>query len=133
MSGDTVTGLALQFTEDNKHCYAYSGKIPVNDTETTLLEFETLSSYIIANIQLEYFDAASDNMKYLVKINNVDVCVGIITGRTENWYNDLQVILPKYSRVKITGINNNATGTRSIGATLTGKVGMPQRVGNLDE
>jgi hypothetical protein len=133
MSGQTVTGEALQFTDDNKYAYAYSGKIAVNDTETTLLEFETNSSYIVANIQLEYFDAASDNMKYLVKINNVDVCVGIITGRTENWYNDLQIILPPNASILITGINNNATGTRSIGATLTGEVGMAPRVGNLVE
>jgi len=133
MSGQTVTGEALQFTDDNKYAYAYSGKIAVNDTETTLLEFETNSSYIVANIQLEYFDAASDNMKYLVKINNVEVCVGIITGRTENWYNDLQIILPPNARILVTGINNNATGTRSIGATLTGKIGMAPRVGNLVE
>jgi len=133
MSGQTVTGETLQFTDDNKYAYAYSGKIAVNDTETTLLEFETNSSYIVANIQLEYFDAASDNMKYLVKINNVEVCVGIITGRTENWYNDLQIILPPNARILVTGINNNATGTRSIGATLTGKIGMAPRVCNLVE
>ena len=130
MSSDTITGLALQFTDDNKHCYAYSGKIPVDGNETTLLEFETLSSYIIANIQLEYYDASGDNMKYLVTINDVEVSVAILTGRTENWYNDMQIILPKYSRIKITGKNNSGAGIRSIGVTLTGKVGMPQRVGN---
>ena len=83
MSGQTVTGEALQFTDADKYAYAYSGKIAVNDTETTLLEFETNSSYIVADIQLEYFDAASDNMKYFVKINHVDVRVGSITGGTE--------------------------------------------------
>ena len=48
MSGQTVTGLGLQFTDDNKHAYAYSGDVVVSASNTTMLEFSTNSEYLEA-------------------------------------------------------------------------------------
>ena len=39
MSGETVTSNALQFTNDNKKAYAYSGTVGVNNTDVKLLSF----------------------------------------------------------------------------------------------
>ena len=41
MSGSTVISNALQFTNDNKHAYAFSGIVDVNNTETQLLLLNT--------------------------------------------------------------------------------------------
>ena len=41
MSGDTVTGQAIQFTNDNKHADGYSGVIDIENTSATYLLLDT--------------------------------------------------------------------------------------------
>ena len=75
----------------------------------------------MANIQMEYFDDSSDDMKFIVNINSEEICAGILTGKTENWYNDFQVILPPYADVTVTCINNSSSASRGVGVSLTGR------------
>ncbi len=49
-SQPVVTPNALNFTPDNKHCYAYSGDIPASTSPTQVLEFNTNTEYVMANI-----------------------------------------------------------------------------------
>jgi len=113
------TGSGINYV--GNHAYAYSGNVSVDDAIKTLLQFNTQNNYVMANIQMEYFDASSDNIKFVVKINDEEVCVGIITSRTDNWYNDLQVLIPPYSDVVVTGLNNSSSSARGVGVTLTGR------------
>ncbi len=133
MSGDTVTGRALQFTNDNKHAYAYSGLISVGTTRLSLLEFETNSSYIVAKIQPTYFTAGtSENIFFEIYINNIVLYNVEITGSTVGTpFEEVEIIIPPNVTFKIEAYV--ASGTRDLGCVLTGKVGMAQRVGNLDE
>ena len=52
MSGSTVISSALQFTNDNKHAYAFSGIVDVNNTETQLLLLNTQSEYLLTELQV---------------------------------------------------------------------------------
>ena len=62
MSSETVSGNALQFTNDNKRCFAYSGVNDlVDNTETTLLEFETLESDLNGTVQFNMVQDTADN------------------------------------------------------------------------
>ena len=133
MSGDTVTGRALQFTNDNKHAYAYSGLIAVTTSRTKLLEFETNSSYILAKFQPTYFTLGTgEDVYFEVSINDTLIYNVEITSSTSNTpYDEIEIIIPPNVTFKIEAFT--ASGTRNLGAILTGKVGMPQRVGNLNE
>ena len=79
MSSETVSGNALQFTNDNKRCFAYSGVNDlVDNTETTLLEFETLESDLNGTVQFNMVQDTADDMFYRIRINDV-VVMGYLT------------------------------------------------------
>jgi|TARA_R110000823_G_scaffold209147_1_gene339397 hypothetical protein len=135
-SNDTVTGNSLQFTNDNKRCFAYSGvNAFVDNTETTLLEFETLDSDLDGTVQFNMVQDTADDMFYRIRINDIVVMgyltIGAQQGTDAN--NVIPIIFPPYSRIKLTAQNASTTGTRSNICAFVGKVGIPQRVGNLDE
>lgn len=128
----TVTGSALQFTNDNKHAYAYSGVKSVDDNETTLLEVSTNSEYINAHIQFNYVASANQDFTYKIYFNDVivqqyNVGNSVIYTSPDNF---LYVVIPPFTDVKLTAQNiSDSTQLNQI-VSLTGKVGMPQRVGN---
>ena len=69
MSGQTVKGNALQFTNDNKHCYAYSGIIGVSNSEKTMLLFNTNSEYLKVLSQPFNSTASNDDLTWKIYFN----------------------------------------------------------------
>jgi len=134
MSGQTVTGLGLQFTNDNKHAYAYSGFITATaaNTEYTMLEFTTNSEYI--NGFLDFCKQnlnQNDNDTMLVYFNDIQVYqVEHEASETISVF-ESRFLIPPFTKVTIT-VQSTGIG-QILACKLTGKVGMPQRVGNLDE
>ena len=138
MSGDTVSGNALQFTNDNKHAYGYSGNIIINNTTSTLLTFTTQSEYLDALIYWYGRIAhvgGSKIIQQLVEFNGINVFDNSrLTGTGNPWqdFDPTPFIIPPFTLVTIKLANDNA-GDIIYGANLIAKVGMAQRVGNLDE
>jgi len=131
MSGDTVTGEALQFTNDNKKCYAYSGLLAGSTSSIiTYLQFNTNSEYIRATIQN---GSTNETTRKTVYIYFNDII--IVRNDIDNAYafpNTYEIIIPPFTNVKI-ALQLGADDGMSSWFTLVGKVGMPQRVGNLDD
>ena len=130
MSGQTLTGNALQFTDDNKHAYVFSGQIGLTNTINDLLSFTTNSEYLNSKIQVTNGSGAGDDFIYEIKFNGVVVC---------NWYYNsvdtppeqpFSLIIPPFTLVEITGDNLGGATARNHTAWLTAKVGMAPRVGN---
>tara|TARA_Y100000296_G_C4971168_1_gene155960 strand:- start:52 stop:468 length:417 start_codon:yes stop_codon:yes gene_type:complete len=114
----------LQFTPDNKHCFAYTGSKSVDNNITTMLEFTTASEYIIGRYRTVYFaDNLGQNFTYDLLLNNVQI--DQIT-RNDNFsdekYSDFVFIIPPFTTVKFTGQNVSDTSTKNIGIVFTGKV-----------
>ncbi len=136
MSGDTVTGEGLQFTNDNKHVYANSGTIAVSGSDTTMLQFETTSSYIVGQLNFTgvWADLGSAAVFMTLLINDTIIFQNKVASASVR---DVEgtpypILLPPNSRIKIQ--MSQASGSdRNYQAMIIGKVGMPQRVGNLDE
>ena len=135
MSGQTVTGLGLQFTNDNKRCYAYSGDVSVSGALTTMLILETNSEYL--KIQIEYFGTLSQigqsQIRNNVTFNGIDIIDNYydasLDGGFNGWDFPTQLIVPPFTRVVIT--LSQATGVnKTMQAIVIGKVGMAPRVGN---
>jgi len=130
MSGQTVTGLGLQFTDDNKLCYAYSGTKDSSGSATNYLDFTTNSEYIDAKIQPVYFAQGTNNVSWLIKFNGVSISYAEVTsGRDYTPFQELLLIIPPFTHVEVE-VDNLSGGTEAVGVVLVGKVGMPPRVGN---
>ena len=137
MSGDTVTSSnGLQFTNDNKFAYLYSGVKGINNTVGTLFEFNTNSEYLECNISFFTNNISNDDFQYLIMFNDIQV-VAFLQPQTyqsnAGGYVPIQLIIPPFTRVKATLQNKTDSSTLDFSAVITAKVGMAQRVGNLDE
>jgi len=135
MSGDTVKGNALQFTNDNKHAYVYTGSVNVGPgTTQKILEFNTNSEYIMADLQFTIFAKnQSDNSTFILSMNDIELYYNETEDTESSGFDaPLKLIIPPFSKITVTAA---ITGSGNIGhgALLTGKVGMAQRVGNLDD
>ena len=139
MSGDTVSGNALQFTNDNKHCYAFSGNIEAKTASQTALSFVTYSEYLIGEFTFNGFIQV-DNVSIrqgaiTIKLNDVIVANQITGDANEDMSGSIiqKIIIPPFSRVICEVIASSGDSDNFGTVIFTGKVGMAPRVGNLDE
>jgi len=132
MSSETVvTRNAIQFTNDNKFAYAYSGIVGVDSTEETLIEFDTNSEYLDSKILMFNESGSGDDFRYKVKLNDI-VVVSMYANSGNDFLLDTPIIMiiPPFTNVKITADNISSGTNRNHTANFYGKVGMAQRVGN---
>ena len=136
MSGDTTIGNALQFTNDNKHAYAYSGSklnsSGVGDADQQLLLFNTNSEYLKAKFQFTTTQSSGHDYYADIFFNDIDI-VQIKEDSTdvEGFPIMIRLIIPPFTVVKVM-VGQNSAGYYNQ-CNMVAKVGMPQRVGNLDE
>ena len=138
MSGQTVTSKGLQFTNDNKSAYAFSGSIDVDSTAggITLLEFNTNSEYIDqAKFTISNYSGSGDDIRYEIFFNDIIVFGGYYGSSSNNNIiaNPVYMTIPPFTTVKISAVNLSSGVGRVHSANVCGTVGMPQRVGNLDD
>ena len=134
MSGQTVSGNALQFTNDNKKAYAFSGVLGVDATEANLLEFNTNSEYLNAKVQIYNESGSADDFRYKIKYNDITIVATYSnSGSTGLRDTPFYVIIPPFTNVKVTADNISANTNRNHTAVVTATVGMAPRVGNLVE
>jgi len=133
MTSQTVTGPGLQFTDDNKYCWAYSGEINVSNSSITALNFTTNSEYIRARFQLSSDSGSSDNIRSIIYFNDIQVYSALYTeDNLKPWSDllDLHLIIPPFTTVLFTLINTTAINARPHFAQMVGTLGMAPRVGN---
>ncbi len=104
------------------HCYAYSGRITVTTSATTLLDFSVGKEYILADIQPTYFTAdTGENVFYEIYINGSEVYASEIGSTTATTpYQDIKILIPPLSRFEVKGYA--ASADRILGVTLTGRL-----------
>ena len=115
MSGDPVlTRNAILFTPDNKHAYAMSGIVGVNATEKTLIEFNTYSEYLKAEVLLYNESGSGDDFRYKVKFNDI-VVVSTYSNSGNDFLLDtpIRIIIPPFTNIKITADNISADTNRN--------------------
>ena len=122
-SGGTAgTGKGLNYIAD--HGYAFSGSIAIDNTETTLLLFDTGPSTLVGHIQFNIVQDTPDDYFYRVNINDELVTgylsIGAQQGTDAN--NALQILIAPYSKVEITAQNVTDTSSNGIVATVIGRV-----------
>lgn len=135
MSGQTVTGQALQFTNDNKRAYAYSGTVSFNNIETNILDFTTASYYLVSKTQFGVNNYDGDDMDIGIKLNNTQVLLNrsAVVG-TNGLVNGLEweIIIPPFTNFKLTAQNKTDTSSYNGYGILIAKA-FETVTGDLDE
>tara|TARA_R110000823_G_C15524900_1_gene456059 strand:+ start:97 stop:510 length:414 start_codon:yes stop_codon:yes gene_type:complete len=137
MSGDTVISRnALQFTNDNLHAYAYSGIITnaaSGTADSIALDFTTNSEYIRARITILSDEVGGASLYTRIEMNGETIFRQNLDSSSAGGFqfdNPFYIIIPPFTRF-VVKVGANATVDFTV--MVTGKVGMPPRVGNLDE
>ena len=130
MASQTITGPDLQYTQDNKRCFAFSGTINVQAGTVSGLDFATGSGYILGSF---YYQLDSSNLTAgqevgdSVSINGVQVAIakgGEPSGsglNTRSTPYDLTLIIPPFSAVTVSLISTDSDAI-PMGITFTGRV-----------
>ena len=133
MSSQIVKGNALQFTNDNKRCYSYSGDLSIDAGDTvTFLNFATNSEYIKGQIQIgrnvktsaehEVFVYLDDVLIFYSKMDNATS----VTNQTPNTI-PLTLIIPPFTTFKL-DVKSSDSATSQKTAVFTGRAYMTNKV-----
>jgi hypothetical protein len=140
-SQNPISRNALQFTNDNKHAYYYSGMVAGGATGNNLSfgTFTTTSEYIVGTVQTlgpvtDTNDVNGGRGKLLVYFDDELTIILLNDLDTGNMMQSTvsDIIIPPFTKVELK-YNDSLGSTYFFGASIIGKVGMPQRVGNLDD
>ena len=124
--GGSFTGPAQSLEYIGDHCAAYSGAVPCNNSETTLLEFRsTESSYVVGHLQFDYATTItySEDMLFQVYLNGSAVYRTILTSATGTTpTEEVEILIFPGTEVKVTGTNLDNSSNRDLAVTLIGRV-----------
>jgi len=122
---------SLQFTPDNKHCYAYSGTFESVNAQQTMLSFTTGSFYTVGTftfngpIRIAYATSGGPAV-YQISFNNQVIALGkadtVTSNIPANQYQIQMVVIPPHTEVTFIALCEEDTATELITATFTGKV-----------
>ncbi len=121
-SNPSGTGTGLSYIGD--HAYANSGIHAATAAgHTTMLEFDIGPQYIIGEFCFGNTSASGDHIEFEISINSevIMACIGDAIGESFP-LNSFQLLLPAYSRVKVTTINASGGADRSVFASISGRV-----------
>jgi len=105
--------------------YGYTGAVGVDNSVTTVAEWQTGADTIEAQLQLLYVQVSSnDQMEWQVLLNGI-----LIAGAKDHgpaYYIEfnypLSLIIPPRSTLKITAVNVSSSTSRNMGASITGTI-----------
>jgi len=126
-SQPVITPNALNFTNDNKYAYAYSGSFGASSTVTTRLQFTTKSETIIGhwyfsgNVALTAPNNDEGGTAQLF-FNDKLVSLQKFFQGTGNGLPMIPIIIPPYTTVRIDSDANDNQAARVATVSITGKV-----------
>ena len=127
MSGETVTSRnGLQFTNDNKFAYLYSGITSINNGLGTIFEFSTNSEYINSKISFFTNNISNDDFNYLISFNGITI-IAILQPQTyqsnSGGYAPIELIIPPFTEVNVDyELQANSEATFQFTAEVKGTI-----------
>jgi len=126
MASQTITGPDLQYTQDNKRGFAYSGIIKFQNSAVSVLEFISGSSFFVGQIGIFTSDTSSNNWEVAVSLNDIDIIVfevlNTIQGDYLNGFAPMDIIIPPATKFKLTSVNTASSSEMTCYGTLIGRV-----------
>jgi len=124
MASQTITGPGIQYTQDNLRCFAYSGEVAVANIELNLLDFETKSEYISAEVQLGSRAAENEDYEFRIYFNELVIFSATFGNQSQNEIGSwpIPIIIPPFTTVKMSLDNIADTDSRVWTVHLIGRV-----------
>ena len=125
--GANPTGVGSSLNYIGKHAYAYSGTIslPANSL-TTMLLFNTSSSYIVGTFQFEgdFKQLANDGIQYQILLNNEAILDTTYSPANDAQYADsaTPILIPAYSKIEIKGTHTQGGQVIGFQSMIVGEV-----------
>ena len=121
--GTGGVGKTLNYIGD--HCWAYSGEAQADNSPGTIyLEFDTGSNYLIVSINCYNSVDDSTKINWEFELNSELIFQYTQEGRAASMGIHMgqgnQILLPPYSKVKVTGITPGSVTDAAV--TLSGRV-----------
>ena len=122
--GSNPAGIGKTLNYIGKHAYAYSGPVNVDQTgaKITLLQFDTSNQYIVGSIILGRNDFTSDDIVLYVEFDSQTVGAFGSTGYTDAADQDIDLIIPPFTKVRIAARNLSQDVDRECYGIITGEV-----------
>jgi len=117
------TGQSIMYL--GNYAWCYTGGIGVINSATTVLETQTGSGLLVADVLLNYiFVGANDQMEWQVYLNDVLMAGAKDSGPAvyTEFNNPIKLILPPFTKLKVTAKNASSATSRAMGVILTGRV-----------
>ena len=121
-SNPTGTGGSLNFIGD--HCFANSGVITVETSDTTVMQFDISNVYIMAKLSIHTAANSTNNTDWRITINGEDIMQSEFDNTRSEQYpsfaRPVEFLIPPYSKIRIHA--TMTTGAQDWTAILTGRV-----------
>jgi len=122
--GGSFTGPAQAIDIYGDFAAAYSGIIDIDNNETTLIEYTSGNYLLVGEWQGYYYESVyGEDFRWVVYLNGQKVesytAEGSIRGNSRS---QLNLIIPSYTEVKITGQNVSDSTAREMMASITGRI-----------
>ena len=115
------TGLGLQYIQDK--IYAYSGAVPVDNTQVPMNSFTTNSGVIFCKWTPGYAAESTDNMIFRVSFNDIQVYRVTLDGRLVNSpFQWVELIIPPQTAVLVNCEDKTGAGPIQMTSNFTGRV-----------
>jgi hypothetical protein len=120
-SNPSGTSSSIKFIGD--HAYAYSGTVDVDNNETTLLDFSIGGSYVVAKFQpYNNYTGGTDSQFKIYLDEQLIMVTHMASSSTGTPFEEMELLIPSFTRLRITGKNATDSGTISVMGTITGRV-----------
>ena len=107
--GLAVSGPKLIFTDNGKHCYAYSGAISFDDSGTVGISFQSGEDYIVAKLNIDVTTSSADDVTVTMALNDVNVYQPQFFDANHEIPQPLNFIIPPLTTLTITFTNSDST------------------------
>jgi hypothetical protein len=128
----------LQFSPDNKYCYAYSGGFGSTTSSQTMLDFTTNGEYIVAKLitsgSIGFDTPGGLKSAFKISLNGSIIALTLVDNQTDHSSSvtKLNIILPPFSRFKVEVDSDDTNAGALSTAVFTGKVKGPVEQENLE-
>jgi len=125
VAGSNPSGTSKALNYVGNHAYGYSGSVDNNGSAPgVLLEFVTGNEYVLGIADLVYFtESGTADAAYVIKLNDQPIYGLTLNGNINDSNRpEVDVLIPPYSKLTVTGQRISGSGTIALGVMITGRV-----------
>jgi hypothetical protein len=120
---DTFAGTGKFLITIGSHCYHYSGAVDVDNTDLVLTKFKTGQEYIVAKWYPSYGAESTDNMRFSIYFNDVQVTRTTLDSRVVgNPFQWNPLVIPPLTEVEIVCTNKSTSTPVQMYSTIIGRI-----------